>query len=110
MLNAYPCVKLHIAGHWHSNATIDRGGYVEIVTGSTLDPPQQGRVIEVWRKTEPRALAGVGDEPDGSSFELRYWMFSHLEEIAPPDEAHADLFDDPLMAMRRIAAELAKTR
>ena len=57
LLNQYPCVKLHLAGHWHRNVVIDRGGYLEIVTCSTLDAPQQGRVIEIWRPNEPRASA-----------------------------------------------------
>ncbi len=133
LLNDYSCVKLHLAGHWHRSAVIDRGGYLEIVTGSIIDAPQQGRMIEVWQSTEPRALARAdspspepralartdspspeprasvraGDETPADRIELRYWMFSHLDEIAPPDEADTILFDDPLMPMRRIAAELA---
>ncbi|MFQ5591640.1 MAG: hypothetical protein ACE5HE_10790, partial [Phycisphaerae bacterium] len=87
------CVKLHLAGHLHKNKVVDRGGYFEIVTGSVLDPPQQGRVIEVFR---------AGDE-----VELRYWMFSHLDEIEPQDEASAGMFDDPLLPLRRLAAESA---
>jgi len=130
LLNDYPCVKLHIAGHWHENLVIDRGGYIEIVTSSILDPPQQGRIIEIWRSSEPRdmsltrgsrgrssrseAAPRVKDsaradlQAEGEESELRYWMFSHLDEINPPDDSHADLFDDPLMPMRRIAAELAR--
>ncbi len=97
LLNDYPCVKLHIAGHWHYNAVIDRGGYTEIVTSSVLDAPQQGRIIEIWR----------GLDPDDIDIELRYWMFSHLDEITPIDDTHADLFEDPLLPMRRDAGELA---
>ncbi|UCC31152.1 MAG: metallophosphoesterase [Phycisphaerales bacterium] len=116
MLNGYSCVKLHIAGHWHRNLVIDRGGYIEIVTSSIIDPPQQGRIIEIWRPTEPRAkwnpdLSGArADLPaEGEEIELRYWMFSHLDEIEPLDDSHADIFDDPLLPMRRIAAELTVT-
>jgi 3',5'-cyclic AMP phosphodiesterase CpdA len=165
LLSAHPCVKLHLAGHWHTNLVIDRSGYIEIVTSSIIDPPQEGRIIEIWREIEPRALfvslvrkgqsegerairvptgrpenspaihrwvRGVGDNtsPVGTaeSFsrpyetsgdraaeqlhpeqktQLRYWMFSHLDNIDPPDDSHLDLFDDPLLPMRRIAAELA---
>jgi len=93
-LNEFPCVRLHLAGHWHRHAVFDRGGYVEIVTGSVLDLPQEGRVIEIWR--------------DGDETELRYRLFSHLDEIAPPEGADAALFDDPLMPMRRVAFETAE--
>ena len=107
LLNGFACVKLHVAGHTHSHAVFDRGGYVEIVTGSTLDAPQEGRVIEIWRETEPRASARANTQPPGTDVQLRYWLFSHLDDIAPPDDSHADLFDDPLLPMRRVAAELA---
>ncbi len=109
LLNKYPCVKLHIAGHWHRNVVIDRGGYREIVTGSILDAPQQGRVIEIWRESSsaPRDSARADDRTSGEHVELRYWMFSHLADIKPPDDSYIDLFDDPLLPMRRIAAELA---
>lgn len=109
LLNEYSCVKLHIAGHWHRNVVYDRGGYVEIVTSSIIDAPQLGRVIEIWRRTqiEPHASARADDGESGDGIELRYWGFSHLAEIDPPDDSHADLFHDPLLPMRRVAAELA---
>ncbi|MGB2986479.1 MAG: metallophosphoesterase [Phycisphaerae bacterium] len=140
LLNDYPCVKLHLAGHWHENIVIDRGGYVEMVTASTLDAPQQGRIIEIWRsepralaradsqipteppaparghsvspdscppRTDPRALARADNPTSDREIEIRYWTFSHLDEIDPPDDSHADLFNDPLLPMRRAAAELA---
>jgi len=94
LLSGYPCVKLHVAGHLHRNVVIDRGSYHEIVTGSIVDAPQQGRIIEIWR------------DATGES-ELRYWMFSHLDDVAPPDSERLSLFDDPLLPMRRVAAELA---
>ena len=93
LLNQYRCVKVHLAGHLHKNVVVDRGGYLEIVTASILDAPQQARMIEIWRAND--------------GIQLRYWMVSHLDEIDPPDEACEELFDDPLMPMRRIAAELA---
>ncbi len=93
LLNSYSCVKVHLSGHAHSEAVIDRGGYVEFVTSSILDAPQQGRVIELWR--------------DGDQIELRYRSFWHTDVIEPPNEARAPMFDDPLMPMRRVAAELA---
>lgn len=105
LLNKYPCVKLHLAGHWHQNVVIDRGGYLEIITGSIIDAPQQGRVIEIWkRKLERESLLVPTDQLD---IEIRYRMFSHLDDISPTDESSADLFDDPFMPLRRIAHDLA---
>jgi hypothetical protein len=49
-------------------------------------------------------------QADPTPVELRYWMFSHLDEITPPDDSYADLFDDPLLPMRHVAAELAGVR
>ena len=95
LLNSYPSVKLHIAGHWHSHAAFDRGGYAELVTGSLVDAPQQGRVVELWR-----------DRADPGRIELRYRFLSHLDEIEPLDGSIPRL-DDPMLPMRRIAAELA---
>jgi len=93
-LNRYPCVKLHLAGHSHRNAVFDRGRYLEIETGSTLDPPQKGRVIEIWS--------------DGSKTELRYRLFSHLDMIeAPPELENSPVFEDPYRTIRWEAARLA---
>ena len=99
MLNEFDSVALHIAGHWHEHATFDQGGYVEMVTSSIIDAPQEGRVIEIWRERE----GGLG----GSRHTLRYSTFSHLDAIDPPDDSHAALFADPLLDLRRTAAELA---
>jgi 3',5'-cyclic AMP phosphodiesterase CpdA len=90
MLNAYPNVVLHIAGHTHENRVAQRGGYVEIETCSTLDLPQEGRVIEVRR-----------DNTDGSVL-IGYRMFSHIDDTLPP------LGDDPLRAMREQARAIAE--
>ena len=95
ILRQYPCVKLHLAGHTHRNDVADRGSYLEVQTGSTLDSPQLGRIIEVW---------GQGD-----AVELRYWFFSHLDEIEGADPAHEAITDDPLAPMRRIASDLAES-
>ncbi len=92
-LSGHTNVALHLAGHVHRHAALDRGDYAELITGSIIDAPQQGRIIEIWR--------------NGDEVELRYRFFSHLDEIEPPDDSHADIFDDPLMPMRRVAAELA---
>lgn len=94
LLNRHQGVRLHLAGHWHTHAVIDRGGYAEMVTGSLLDAPQQGRIVEIWR--------------DGAEVEVRYRFFSHLDEIMPREDAPAELFADPLLPMRRRAAELAE--
>jgi len=93
LLNEYTNVALHLAGHTHRHAALDRGGYAELITGSIIDAPQQGRIIEIWRH--------------GDDAELRYRFFSDLDEIEPPDDSQIDVFDDPLLPMRRAAAELA---
>ncbi len=89
LLNEYSNVLMHLAGHSHRNHVRDRGGYIEIETCSTLDLPQEGRLIEIWR-----------DESDGS-LTVAYEMFSHLDEMLPP------LGDDPLRQLREQARELA---
>jgi len=94
-LNSFENVALHLAGHSHENVVFDRGSYVEIETGSTLDPPQLGRIIELWS--------------NGERIEVRYRFFSHLDEPgAPPDEAEAAAFEDPYRAMREAAARLSR--
>lgn len=93
LLNRHPSVALHLCGHTHAHSAFDRGTYVEITTGSTLDWPQQGRVIELWRA------------PDAT--ELRYRFFSHLDDLPPLDGLHSGLLEDPLRALREEAAALA---
>ncbi len=101
ILRDYPCVVLHLAGHWHTSATIDRNGFVELVTGSIIDAPQEGRIVEIWKTTSD-------DSPNRDvSIKLRYRNFSHLDTIEPSDEADAAIFEDPLLEMREIAANLA---
>ena len=90
VLNTHPNVILHLAGHTHRNRVWDRGGYVEIETCSTLDLPQEGRLIEIWR-----------DEASGD-VSIRYEMFSHLDDDLPP------LGDDPLRSMREAARRVAE--
>lgn len=92
MLNEYPNVVLHLIGHDHWNRVADRGGYVEMETCSTLDLPQEGRVIEIWR-----------DEADGSVL-IGYHMFSHVDDTLPP------LGEDPLRAMREQARAIAERK
>ncbi len=103
LLNRHPSVLLHLAGHQHANSVIDRGGYVEVLTSSIIDAPQEGRVIEIWREIMPPDAAETGER----EVQLRYRSFSHLDEIAPPDDVESIVFDDPLMELRRVAAELA---
>lgn len=93
LLQSHSNVKLHLAGHWHVNAVLDRSSYLEIVTGSTLDAPQLSRVVEIWR--------------NDSQTEVRYRYLSHLEEIAAPSQDHLPLFEDPLFPMRMVANEMA---
>ncbi|MBI4579943.1 MAG: metallophosphoesterase [Planctomycetes bacterium] len=90
LLNSYPNVILHLAGHRHRNHVTDRGGYLEIETCSTIDWPQEGRIVEVWRS-----------DADGSIF-IAYEMFSHVDDRWPP------LGDDPLRGLREQALDLAR--
>jgi 3',5'-cyclic AMP phosphodiesterase CpdA len=89
VLSTSPSVVLHICGHSHRNRVFDRGGYVEIETCSTLDPPQEGRLIEVWRNADDGRVA------------VTYEMFSHLDDSLPA------LGTDPLRAMREQAHAIA---
>ena len=89
VLNEYPNVVLHVAGHLHRNRAILRGSYLEIETCSTLDWPQEGRLIEIWR-----------DDADGQVV-VTYDMFSHLDERWPP------LGQDPLRGLREQALSIA---
>jgi 3',5'-cyclic AMP phosphodiesterase CpdA len=90
LLSEYSNVVLHLAGHRHINRVVDRGGYLEIETCSTLDAPQEGRLIEIWR-----------DAADGSIV-IGYEMFGHLDHELPP------LGDDPLRELRAAAYALAQ--
>ena len=93
LLNEYPNVIAHLAGHSHRHRVWDRGGYVEFETAAIIDYPQEARLIEIWRR---------GDE-----VALRYEVFSHVyegaafAELSPPP-------DDPYLAMRRTALDLAR--
>jgi 3',5'-cyclic AMP phosphodiesterase CpdA len=89
LLNGYPNVVLHICGHLHRNRVALRGGYVEIETCSTLDPPQEARVVELWRAAD-------------GSVTVAYRTFSHLDESTPP------LGDDPLRPMRETAHQISE--
>lgn len=92
LLNAHPSVILHLAGHSHRNRVTDHGGYLEIETCSTLDAPQEGRLIEIWRSVESGEAT------------VAYEMFSHLDDALPP------LGDDPLRALREEAHAIAAAR
>lgn len=89
-LQACPAVVLHLAGHMHRNRVIDRVTYVEIETCSTLDSPQEARLVEIWR-----------DATDGR-IAVAYEMFSHIEDELPP------LGDDPLRGLRAQAQAIAR--
>jgi len=89
LLNDHPNVVVHLAGHTHRNRVTDRGGYVEIETSSTLDLPQEGRIVEIWRSSQDGAIA------------IKYETFSHLDDDLP------QLGDDPLRAMRARAQAIA---
>ncbi len=88
VLSAYPSVVLHVCGHTHRNQVTDRGSYVEIETCSTLDLPQEGRLIEIWHSADGRVA-------------VAYEMFSPLDDTLPA------LGDDPLYALRQQAQAIA---
>ncbi|MCK4342795.1 MAG: metallophosphoesterase [Phycisphaerae bacterium] len=90
LLRSYPNVVLHLAGHRHRNRVTDRLGYLEIETCSTLDLPQEGRLIELWRNAA-----------DGNVV-VAYEMFSHLDDALPA------LGNDPLRALREEARSIAR--
>jgi 3',5'-cyclic AMP phosphodiesterase CpdA len=90
LLNDYPAVVLHLCGHTHRHRVTDRGGYLEIETGSTLDWPQQGRIIEIYR------------DDASSRIVIAYETFGHLDDSLP------ELGDDPLRQLRQLAASLAR--
>jgi len=89
LLRQYPNVVLHLCGHTHRNRVTDQGGYLEIETCSTLDWPQEGRLIEVW-------------QDDAGDAVVTYEMFSHVDETWPA------LGADPLHDLRQTALELAR--
>jgi 3',5'-cyclic AMP phosphodiesterase CpdA len=88
LLGACRAVVLHLAGHRHRNRVTDRGTYLEIETCSTLDLPQEGRLIEIWRNADGGIV-------------ITYEMFSHIDDTLP------DLGDDPLRALRETARSIA---
>lgn len=96
LLNAFPNVILHLAGHSHRHRVTDRGGYLEIETGSVLDWPQEVRQIEIFRA------------PPGADDHVAYETLGHLPDSPPP------VGDDPLLELRteahRRAAEIAQFR
>ena len=89
LVGGYPNVVLHLAGHTHTNRVKDRTSYLEIETCSTLDLPQEGRIVEIWRND------ATGDVAIG------YEMFSHLVDDLSP------LGDDPLRPLREAARSIA---
>lgn len=85
-----PNLIVHLAGHKHRNRVVDHGTYIEIETCSTLDWPQEGRLLEIWR------------HPDNGDVAITYEMVHHLDDDLPP------LGDDPLRPLRQLASELAR--
>jgi hypothetical protein len=89
LLGGYPNVVLHVCGHSHRNHVTDHGSYIEIETCSTLDLPQEGRLIEIWQN------------PIDGMVAVSYEMFSPLDDELPA------LGEDPLRAMRETAQAIA---
>ena len=60
LLNQYPNVLAHIAGHTHNNVISPKGSYYEVQTSAGIDPPQQTRIFEVlWDGGEYLGLVTV---------------------------------------------------
>lgn len=89
LLNEYPNVIMHLAGHTHRNRVADRGGYLEIETCSTIDLPQEGRLVEIYRNETTGEIT------------VAYEMFGHVVDDLPP------LGADPLRALRQAARNIA---
>jgi 3',5'-cyclic AMP phosphodiesterase CpdA len=89
VLAEYDHVVVHLCGHMHRHRVTQRDTYLEIETGATLDPPQEGRVVEVWRDSTEGRIA------------VAYEVFSHLDETLPP------LGDDSLRGLREQAQRIA---
>lgn len=88
ILSDYPNVLAHLCGHEHVNRVIDRGSYVEILTCATIDLPQEGRLLEVYR------------DPRTGEAAIAYEMFGHTDDALPA------VGDDPLRNLR-VAAKAA---
>ncbi|HPF41488.1 MAG TPA: metallophosphoesterase [Phycisphaerae bacterium] len=89
LLNAHPSVALHLAGHTHRHRVSQRDNYIEIETCSTLDPPQEGRIVEIYRNATTGEIA------------IAYDVFSHLDDTLPA------IGDDPLRSLRAQAKTIA---
>lgn len=89
LLGDRPGVAAHLCGHQHRNRVVSRGAYLEIETCSTIDPPQEGRLIELYR-----------DDATGR-VHVAYEMFSHIDDSLPI------LGTDPLLALRQQALAIA---
>lgn len=90
LLGEYTNVVAHVCGHEHVNRVIDRGTYLESLTCSTIDLPQEGRLLEIYRD------ARTGDAA------IAYEMFSHIDDALPA------LGDDPLRDLRLTARATAE--
>jgi len=89
VLGHCPNVVAQLAGHRHVHRVVARGGYVEIETCSTLDWPQEARLVEIWRD-------------EAGNCRIRYETFTHI------DASISALDADPLLALRARALELAR--
>jgi len=84
LLSSTENVILHLAGHRHFNRVQDRGGYLEMLTASTFDYPQNGRIVE------------IRERDDTGEVMINYTLFSHRDS------------NDVLKPLREVAYELAR--
>ena len=89
LLNQYSNVVVHLCGHSHRNHVTDRGGYLEIETSATIDLPQEGRLLEIYRDNSTGKPA------------VAYEMFPYVDPAVPP------LGEDPLESLRSAAFAIA---
>ena len=60
LLNNYPNVVAHIAGHTHSNIISPKKTYYEVQTCAAIDPPQQTRIFEIlWDGSDYITIATI---------------------------------------------------
>lgn len=106
LLASHPCVVAHLAGHEHCHRVTERGGYLEFETGALIDPPHEGRIIELWRKNVAGETPGAGAGLAERDVVLRYatiaadYSGTALSGLTPAPT-------DPLLPLRQQAKALS---
>jgi 3',5'-cyclic AMP phosphodiesterase CpdA len=95
VLGSDPNVVLHLCGHNHRHRVTPRGTYLEIETCSTLDLPQEARLVELWRNDADGRISVVYD------------VFGDDAPVVLGVDSTPPPADDPLAALRAQARALA---